>query len=188
MESQFLKWLNFMIALFLGWQLFLIPSAIAAPVSSGNSVQETTSEILSIPLEHRLQIIQDLEEREILTSIQAQQQRDYYCKQPDRSTTKLLQRVGGIFTLSNVIWIFSSILLVFSLGGLFSLYLWPLFRSIPVLAYEIIAYLLGFGIVNRLSLERDRAFMSLSVSRKLTYPTFLFLRPVSYLWVHLSIF
>ncbi|AFZ44312.1 hypothetical protein PCC7418_2152 [Halothece sp. PCC 7418] len=137
-KSQFLRWLNFTIALFLSWQLFDSQDAIA---------QTINSDVTQIPLEHRLELVQDLENRELLTPTQAQQQRDYYSQIPDRSTPKLLQRVGGIFTLSNVIWIFSSILLVFSLGGLFSLYLWPLLRSIPALVYEIIAYLTGFGIV-----------------------------------------
>jgi len=138
MKSQFLKWLNFMIALFLSWQLFSPQGAIA---------QETNFDVTTIPLEHRLEIVQDLENREILTSTQAQEQQSYYREKPDHSATKLLQRVGGIFTLSNVVWIFSSILLVFALGGLFSLYLWPLLRSLPVIIYEIIAYLFGFGIV-----------------------------------------
>jgi len=138
MKSQFLKWLTFITTFFLSWQLFYPQGAIA---------QEANSNVTIIPLEHRLEIVQDLENREILTPTQSQQQQDYYTQIPDRSATKLLQRVGGIFTLSNIIWIFSSILLVFALGGLFSLYLWPLLRSIPVLAYEIIAYLFGFGIV-----------------------------------------
>lgn len=137
-ERQFINWLNFIIALFLSWQLFDSQDAIA---------QEINSDVTQISLEHRLELVQDLENRELLTPTQAQQQRDYYSQIPDHSTPKLLQRVGGIFTLSNVIWIFSSILLVFSLGGLFSLYLWPLLRSIPALVYEIIAYLTGFGIV-----------------------------------------
>ncbi|MDR9402284.1 MAG: hypothetical protein RI580_02480 [Halothece sp. Uz-M2-17] len=133
-----MKWLSFTIALLLSWQLFFTPEAMA---------QEATGDIVTIPLEHRLEIIKDLEDREVLSSTEAQQQRAYYREQPEHITTQLLQRVGGIFTLSNVIWIFSSILLVFALGGLFSLYLWPLLRSIPVLVYEIVAYLFGLGIV-----------------------------------------
>jgi hypothetical protein len=138
MKSQFLKWLNFMIALCLSWQLFYPQGAIA---------QVANSEVTAIPLDHRLEIVQDLENREILTPTQSQQQQDYYAQIPDRNATNLLQRVGGIFTLSNVIWIFSSILLVFALGGLFSLYLWPLLRSVPAIIYEVLAYLFGFGVV-----------------------------------------
>ncbi len=130
MRSKFFPWLNFFIALFCCWQLFSTQSAIA-----------DESKIFTIPTSDRLEIIQDLENREILTPTEAKQQRKYYQQQPDRSTQKFLKRIQGIFTLSNIIWIFSSILLVISLGGLINLYLWSLLKSIPAIAYEIIAYL-----------------------------------------------
>lgn len=110
--------------------------------------------IETIPLQHRLEIVRDLETREILTPTIAKQQQNYYKAQPDRSAAKLLQRVRGIFTLSHIIWIFSSILLVVSVGWLAQLYLLPLLRAIPAIAYEIFAYLGCLGtMVGRYSLH-----------------------------------
>lgn len=136
MRSRFFPWLNFLIALFCCWQFFSTQSAIA-----------DESGVVTIPLNHRLELVQDLENREILTPTEAKEQREYYRQQPDRSAQKFLQRIQGVFTLSNIIWIFSSILLVISLGGLINLYVWPLLKSIPAIAYEVIAYLAGLGLV-----------------------------------------
>ncbi|MEM9538460.1 MAG: hypothetical protein AAGA60_03000 [Cyanobacteria bacterium P01_E01_bin.42] len=109
---------------------------------SGTALAENMNQAIeTVPLQHRLEIVKDLEARQILKPAIAKQQRNYYQIQPDRSATKLLQRVRGVFTLSNVIWIFSSILLVSSLGWLAQLYLLPLLRAIPAIAYEIAAYL-----------------------------------------------
>lgn len=107
--------------------------------------QDVSTEIYSIPRQHRLEIVSDLETRDILTPIEANQQRDYYNAQPDLSAAKLWQRVRGVLTISHLIWIFSSILLVVSVGWLVQLYLLPLLLAIPKIAYEIAAYLVCIG-------------------------------------------
>ncbi|MBP0019850.1 MAG: hypothetical protein J7647_20140 [Cyanobacteria bacterium SBLK] len=120
------------IALFFYLQCWLCGTVLADNINTA---------IETIPLQHRLEIVRDLETREILAPTIARQQQNYYQTQPDRSAAKLLQRVRGVFTLSHVIWIFSSILLVVSLGWLAQLYLLPLLRAIPATAYEIAVYL-----------------------------------------------
>lgn len=107
--------------------------------------QDVSTAIETIPRQHRLEIVSDLETRDILTPTEANQQRDYYNAQPERSATNLWQRVQGVFTISHIIWIFSSILLVVSVGWLAQLYLLPLLRVIPKSSYELAAYLICIG-------------------------------------------
>ncbi|MGK7929748.1 MAG: hypothetical protein AB4290_31650 [Spirulina sp.] len=131
-----LKWFCCAIALLVCLQFWLCSSAFAEGVDRA---------IETVPLQHRLEIVRDLETREILTPTVAREQREYYRIQPDRSPAKLLQKVRGVFTISNVIWIFSSILLVASVGWLAQLYLLPLLMAIPAIAYEIAAYFACIG-------------------------------------------
>ncbi len=107
--------------------------------------QDVSTAIYTIPRQHRLEIVSDLETRDILTPTEANQQRDYYNAQPDHSAAKLWQRVRGVLTISHLIWIFSSILLVVSVGWLVQLYLLPLLLAIPTSAYELAAYLVCIG-------------------------------------------
>ena len=116
--------------------------------------QDVSTTIETIPRQHRLEIVSDLETRGILTPVEANQQRDYYNAQPDqtkpdalsdRNTPPLWQRVRGVLTISHIIWIFSSILLVFSLGLLARLYLFPLLGLIPGSVYELAAYFISIG-------------------------------------------
>jgi hypothetical protein len=129
------------------------------PNLSQSQVQEL------IEIKYTLNTLDDLQSRGVLNADVAKSQRNYYLTQAEsligksltaKELTALLeyyssslpvktqgtwQRVTGFFSFVNIIWVFSSILLVIAIGWLISLYLLPILFSIPARVYEVLIYL-----------------------------------------------
>jgi len=118
--------MRYWLALLLALSLWLTPLAPALAAT--------------VTREAAIEVINDLEAREVITPPVAARQRRYYQTHADPG---LWSKLRGVVTFANVIWAIASVLLLLALAWLGGIYLIALLALIPLIAYEALAYLIS---------------------------------------------
>jgi len=121
--------------------------------------QEDTTTLSLTDVYSALNTVDDLEARDILSSSDADSQRDYYLAQAETLTGESITRLElenklfsdnswwRFLSFINIIWVFASLMIVISLSLLFVRYIVPLLKMIPIVVYEIALYLACIGLI-----------------------------------------
>lgn len=112
-------------------------------------------------IDYALRTVDDLLARGILSEAEAAAQRRYYLSQTESADGEPLTRAqlereldagegfqwSRILNFVNIIWVFAGLIIAISVTLIFSIYVWPLLRMIPIVVYELLAYIVAFGFI-----------------------------------------